>query len=81
MAGRFEFYNMTLGGMPYGEPVSCTTSTGVFLQCDPRMDATSVRHMCEVARKTPHYPCDLCAWSGPANDRRMVWTARIYWRE
>ncbi len=81
MSGHFEYQDMSLGGLPIGEMVLVKTATGLILQAHPRMDSLAIQHMAAMARSNPDYPYDLALWSGPDNDRAMVWTARIYWRE
>ncbi len=79
--GHFDFINMTLGGMPLGEIVRVSTATGIALQCPSKMDMGAVDHMTAMARANPDAPYDLSLWEGPETDRRMTWTARIYWRD
>lgn len=77
---RFEFQAMSLDGRRLGESVHCDTVAGIVLQCPTAMDARQIEHLCEIARVTPDYPVDICHWTGPGNDRRMAWSARLYYR-
>ena len=80
--GHFDFYSMNLEGtITSKHPTRINTTTGLVLNCHPAMKPDEVSRLAAIARNTPDYPVDLCAWTGPEGNRRMVWNARIYWRK
>lgn len=81
MNGHFEFRRLNSIGDEVGEPLRVNTDTGLILQSHPKANPADIRHLAAIARKTPNYPVDLTAWDGPENARRLVWSARIYWRQ
>ena len=60
------------------DPICCATDTGVILNSHPKADPQHIRHMCALARTSPHAPFDLTAFG--ANEK-LIWSARLFWRD
>lgn len=78
--GYFEFIKLDSAGEEIGALIFVNTVTGLLLQVHPKCKIADVKHLAEIARKTPNYPVDITAWRGPENERTLEWSARIYWR-
>lgn len=77
---HFEFWTLGNDGAPFGNPIRVRTETGLILQCHPACDTDQIRYLAEVARQTPNYPVDICAWIGNPGNKNLQWSARIYYR-
>ena len=76
---HFIFQRLNNEGVPTGESVSCKTAAGIILQCPHTMDASDIRHLCDLAYESPNYPVDIVLWTGPEDMQLMAWQARISW--
>ena len=77
---HFQIQILNSEGVPHGSIINCKTAVGVALQCPNSMDCRDIDHLCAMAFNTPDYPVDLVAWVGPENQRRITWSARMYYR-
>jgi hypothetical protein len=78
---HFEFVLTTADGTVAEPPIKCETSLGVILLCPGDMPRKKIDHLLEIARKTPSYPVDITHFKGEGENQKLVWSARIYYRD
>lgn len=81
MEAHFDFALTTADGTVAEPALKCGTALGVMLLCPGDMPRKKIDHLLQLARKTPGYPVDLTHFKGEGEAQRLVWSARVWYRD